>query len=339
MDASADRPQIGRVDVERDAVREAGDELESVLVDLEFEVSLEGVPDDAPMHGWRVLARSEYTVLLGTPVDDASRSWRIAQVAPPRDGSTIAHVRVHPEPQSLRPSRAERGRGLVLRWPEVTRSELDLDRLAVDIVNTGDQRWRPDGDSFAAIGFFTRSGETSGTGSFAFVGGQDPAFALDAGEYARVRVRLDANQWRDLEPGRFEVSATLIDLGVRTEAPLEVELTAEQIAQHQPRIPGAPLSAPDHRRAMEERLEALRALIDASTHLGAVFETITAATSDDDALLGIRELLDCTPDGAGMVYEMSLRRFGPGSIDRFAQEADELARAIERATPGEASAG
>ena len=343
MDPSADRPQIGRIEVDRAALSEPGGTLDSVLGTLEFEVSPEEIPEDTPMQGWRVLARLEYAVALGTPVDDGSTSWRVAQATPPRDGSTIGQVRVHPEPQSLRPSRAHRARGLVLRWPETTRSEPDLDRLAVDVVNSGEQRWRPDGDSFAAIGFFRRPGETAGPGYFGLVGGQDPAFALDQGEYARVHVRLDANQWRDLQPGRFEVSATLLDLGVRTETPLEVELTAAEIAQHQPRTPGARPSAPDERRAMEARLEGLRALHDASTHLDAVLETITAAPSDEAALLGIRELLGCTEDAAGMVYATSLRRFRREYVDRLAEETHELERAIERAieraTPGEASAG
>lgn len=335
MDAAADRPQIGHIDVDRAALSEPGAELGVVLGSLEFEVSNAGIPDGTPMHGWRVLARPGYAAVLGTPVDDGS-TWRIAQVAPPRDGSTIARVQVHPEAHALRPSRAERSRGLVLRWPEATRSEPDLDRLAVDVVNTGDRRWRPDGDSFVAIGFVTRPGERPGSGYFGF-NGPPPAFALDAGEYARVSVTIDSSQWRDLEPGWHEVSATLVDLGVRTEAPLVVELTAAQIEQHRPRTDQARPHAPDHRRMMEQRLEMLHAVLGASDRLGAVLETVRAARSDAEALLGIRELLDCTPDAARAVFETSLRRFRPESVDRLAEEAEELRRTIERAAPGEAS--
>jgi len=132
----------------------------------------------------------------------------------------------------------------VLHWPESTRSEPAFDRLALDVVNTGEHRWRPDGDSFTAIGFITRPGGGPGSGSFAFVGGGPPAFALDPGEYARVHVSLNPNQWEGLEPGRHEISAVLIDLGLRTVASLEVQLTAELIEQHRPgpgraRPPGA----------------------------------------------------------------------------------------------------
>ena len=242
-------------------------------------------------------------------------------------------MQVHPEPQALRASRAERSRGLVLRWPDVTRSEPDLDHLVVDVVNTGEGRWRPDGDSFVAIGFLARAGEAPGSALFGFAGGQAPAFALDPGEYARVHVLLDANQWRDRRPGRHEISATLMDLGVRTETPLEVDLTADLIERHRPPA-GRPASpTPDRRRAMEERLATLRALVDAKRHLGAVLETVTTAESEADALLGIGELLYCPKDAARWVYDTSLRRFGSESIDRVAQEAEGLERELERTAP------
>ena len=235
MDGSRDQPQIGRITVDRSALSEPGAGLADALGALEFAVSTEGVPTDAPASGWRVIARTEYSVVLGAPVDDRSRWWRIAQVAVPRDGSRAADVHVHPDPQPLRSSRAERRRGLVLRWPETTRSEPDFDRLALDVVNAGEHRWRPDGDSFIAIGFIARPNGEPGPGSFALVGGGSPSFALDPGEYARVAVSLGANQWEGLEPGRHEISATLMDLDVRTEPALDVQLTAELIERHRER--------------------------------------------------------------------------------------------------------
>lgn len=334
MDASTDQPQIGRITVDRATLSEHGTELASLLGALDFDVSTEAVPNDAPTSGWRVLARSEYGVVLGSPVGDGSRWWRIAQVSPPRDGSR-ARMQVHPEPQALRASRAERSRGLVLRWPDITRSEPDLDHLAVDVVNAGEHRWRPDGDAFGAIGFLARAGQESGSGFLALTGDQAPAFALDPGEYVRVPVRLGSSQWLDREPGRHEVIATLMDLGVRTETPLEVHLTAELIEQHRPPADRPLPPAAEQRRVMEERLATLRALLAANRHLGAVLETVTTAASDTDALRGIGELLDCPQDGAMLVYNTSLRRFGSESIDRLAGEAEELARELERTTPDE----
>lgn len=334
MEASADRPQIGRIDVDRPALDEAGAELGTVLDGFEFAVSIAGIPDGTPTLGWRVLARPESVVVLGAPVDDGSKSWRIAQVAPPREPGGIAHLSVHPDPLPLRPSRAERARGLVLRWPDVTRSELDLDHLAVDVVNTGDRRWRPDDDSFVAIGFMTRAGEKTGAGYFAFAGGQPPGFALDPGEYARIHVRLDENQWRDREPGRHEVSAMLIELGVRTETPLEVHLTPELIEQHRARVERARPPARERRRALEGRLDGLRALVDARARLGIVVEKVLDATTDEEVLLGVREVLDCTQDAARIVSDTPLLRFGAASMDRVAHEAEILEREVERAEDG-----
>ena len=267
MDASIDQPQIGSITVDRGALSEHGTELASLLATLDLDVSTEALPHDTPPSGWRVLTRLEYAIVLGSPVDDGTRWWRIAQVSPPRDGSP-ARVQVHPEPQALRPSRAERSRGLALRWPEVTRSEPDFDQLAVDVVNTGDERWRPDRDSFMVIGFITRPGNELGVGYFGFVGGGPSPFALDPGDYARVVVHLDGGQWKDLDPGRHEISATLIDLGVRTESPLEVELTA--------RRPQPP--TPDRRPTLEVRLERLRRLKEEVERLEDEIEVEGAAT-------------------------------------------------------------
>ncbi|WP_022894636.1 hypothetical protein [Agromyces subbeticus] len=336
MDASADQPQIGSITVERSALAEPGTDLATALGTLGFEVSTEGVPDDAPS-GWRVLARRADGVLLGAPTTDRPGWWTLAY-ARSRDGQSPADVQVHAEPQRLRPSRAERSRGLVLRWPEVTRSEPDFGRLAVDIVNAGDQRWRPDGDSFASIGFITGPGGSSAAGYFAFAGGGFSAVPLGPGEYARVSVRLDGSQWKDRKPGRHEISATLVDLDVRTESPLEVELTAELIERYRPHDERPRASSPDLRRDLEERLDGTHAILGAQKQFAAVFETVAAATSDEAAVLGIRELLGCSSDAARQVYETPLRRYRAEHIRRLSEEARDLEQRIAQAAAAEASA-
>jgi hypothetical protein len=246
-------------------------------------------------------------------------------------------VRVHPDTFPLRPSRAQRSRGLALRWPEVTHSEPDVDRLAVDIVNTGDGRWRPNGDSFHVVGMLQRSGGGEGASYFGFVGGTDPAWPLDPGEYARVRVTIDANQWRDIEPGPYQVHAVLAELGVRAETPLELELTEELIERHGPR-PSRTRPLSDQRAAMTEHLEMIRGLLAARERMGELMELIATASSDDDARQRIQELLDCPPSAADAVYSASLRRFRPGQVDLLLREADELERAIEQAASDETAA-
>ena len=127
-------------------------------------------------------------------------------------------------------------------------------------------------------------------------------------------MRLNANQWEGLAPGRHEVSATLVDLDVRTETALDVHLTAELIDQHHPR-PGRIHQPPaNRRRALEEHLPRLRALLAAEGQLGQVLETVTTAASDAEALSGIRDLLDCPPDSAALVYNAALRRFGSEKV-------------------------
>ena len=89
---------------------------------------------------------------------------------------------------------------------------------------------------------------------------------------------------------------------------------------------------------MSERLEIIRALLSASGRLGAVVEIVAAASSDDDARRGIRELLDCSPSAAEAVLFAQLRRFRSEHLGHLVQEAEELERALESATPGEPAA-
>jgi hypothetical protein len=336
MESSADRPQIGPLDVDPEALRRPGAEFGALLADLGVATAVT-MPAGTPAQGWRVLRDQPTTgLMLGAPVDERGAVWRIAQVQPGRARTGQAPVSVHPDSFPLRPSRAQRRRGLALRWPEVTRSEPDVDRLAIDIVNVGEDRWRPDGDSFHVIGFLQRPGGGEGTAYLGIVGGTDPAFPLDPGEYARVRVTIDVNQWRDVEPGRYQVHALLAELGVRAETPLEVELTEELIERHRPRT-SRPGSLPDERAAMIEHLEMTRGLLAASERMGELMELISAASSDDDARQRIQGLLDCSTTAADAVYWASLRRFSPSQLRLLALQADELEQAIELAASGDGS--
>ncbi|TFC63087.1 hypothetical protein [Cryobacterium sp. TMB1-7] len=124
----------------------------------------------------------------------------------------------------------------------MTRSAPDLELLAIDIINTGPERWLPQGDSFMVFAALQQSGGTQRGVYFGYVAGQYPALPLDSGEYARVRVEIDSSQWADVHAGPYELHASLIDLGMHCADPLQVELTEQVIRQHLPRhhFPGPP---------------------------------------------------------------------------------------------------
>ena len=106
--------------------------------------------------------------------------------------------------------------------------------FAVDIVNTGDTRWRPDGDGFLVVGTFTAPGVADAGFGWAALG-QGRAVPLDPGEYARVPVSIDGAAWKQLKPGPHDLRALLVDLGLTSVTPLRVDLDAETIARR--RIP------------------------------------------------------------------------------------------------------
>lgn len=91
----------------------------------------------------------------------------------------------------MRASLADRRRGLALRWPAAVRRDAAPDAFAVDIVNTGDVRWEPDGDSFHVMGTAGEPGDGTVSLGWASMGGMR-AVPLDPGEYARVPVQVNS---------------------------------------------------------------------------------------------------------------------------------------------------
>ncbi|MEN5072972.1 hypothetical protein ABE437_04075 [Isoptericola cucumis] len=211
-----------------------GRDLRELLAEL-------GVPDPAttsgglPSDGWRELSSpSPGTVVLGSPVnDDATRWWTGLVSRGARDAQ--AGWRARDDAVALRPSRAERGQGLRLRWAGPTRSTPDLDILAVDVVNDGPDRWLPQqGENFVALGFLRPVNEGCGAVSFGYHPGQRTAVPLDPGEYARGAVTIGASEWARVAPGRHHVHALIPALDLGSDSPLEVELTEEAIARRRP---------------------------------------------------------------------------------------------------------
>jgi hypothetical protein len=235
-----DRPQIGTISVDPGSLDQHGVELLEMLTELGLTLPRE-LPADTPLQGWRVLS-TQYggITVLGAPVDGDRQRWQIGQAQRGYTDPAKRTFSVHPMAQQRRPSSRERAGGLILRWPETTRSAPTIDLLAVDIVNTGAERWHPQGDSFMVFANIRRRNGSKPDMYYGYVGGQNPALPLDPGEYVRTRVVIESFGWDQAEPGAYEVDAVLIDLGVSTSDPILIELTAQEIRDHAPRRPMPP---------------------------------------------------------------------------------------------------
>ena len=251
--------------------------------------------------------------MLGSPVGDGSRWWRIAQVSPPRDGAR-ARMQVHPEPQALRASRAERSRVSSCAGPTSPGrrpTSISSQSTSSTPASTGGG---PTG-LFVAIGFLScPSRRGSGIGSLRFRRRRSGA-GIRTGP---GRVRTGARAARCESVARSAPRAPR-DLGdahgprrANRDAPRGgPDCRAHRAAPtaHRSSAAARPRSASSH----EERLAALRALVDAKRHLGAVLETVTSAASETDASLGIGKLLDCPKDAA---EGRSTKRRSAGSARR-----------------------
>lgn len=242
MEPLDERPQIGMIAVETSVLGQDGIELDVMLTELDLELSGE-MPPDTPRLGWRVLTSVDGVAsTIGAPTDDEGQWWRLGQIMRGQGESTLRLLALHPTSHRRRPSTRDRAGGLSLRWPAVVREAPDLDLLAIDVVNTGGERWFPQGDSFMVFAALRQPGGPAPAVYFGYVAGQYPALPLDPGEYARVRVVIDAGQWNDAHSGPNEVHAFLVDLGLHGADPLLVELTDQDIQSHLPRRPLPPPS-------------------------------------------------------------------------------------------------
>jgi hypothetical protein len=64
---------------------------------------------------------------------------------------------------------------------------------------------------------------------FGYITGRNPASPLDPGEYSRARVVIDSSHWRDIAPRTYEANAVLVDLGLRSKDPLQLDITRDDI--------------------------------------------------------------------------------------------------------------
>jgi hypothetical protein len=323
MASMDDAPRVGDLEVDGDALTGDGMTLSELADELACGVD-DATTTEAPSDGWRVLRRLESgAVYLGSPVDADNRTWRLAQVHP---GEQPPVVRVHPDTLVVRPSRAERRQGLVLRWPSFVEELADPMQLVIDVVNLGHSRWSPEGDSFHAIGALTEPGEV--TFGFAWMSSaQQRAVPLEPGEYARIPVHVqDRATPTELRQGPCDLHVVVVELGLRLTEPLRVELTAEMIARQVAKRNRHRPDAASERRALDRQIDDERVRVDARRSWAAIADVIGSTMSENESIARIAAVLDCTTEQAASVYDSSLRAVGRADADRRDEQLQELIR-------------
>jgi hypothetical protein len=309
MSDSAEHPQIGHLDVPQEVIDEAGVPLGRLAAEFGATVDERGI-EGIPADGWRVLKRWETGwVVVGAPVDASARSWRIAQLGDGHPNAPSRSARVQSETMPLRPSRAERSRGLEMRWPEATRTSIDaaLDGVgfAIDIVNTGESMWRPDGDPFHVVGVIIPAEQKDVGFGWMSGKGNNRAVPLAPGEYARLPVDVGDGQWRDLQPGSYELRAFLPGLAVPSPPPLPLELTAEVIERQRPTPRGTPTPA-EEKKHFEAQIAQSRALQAARQRFSELADAAVSAVSQEAARDEVQRILGVDAMAANAVVHARL---------------------------------
>ncbi|MFE5336504.1 hypothetical protein ACFQ8E_11390 [Isoptericola sp. NPDC056573] len=209
------------------------------------------------------------------------------------------------------PSDPERSRGLVLRWAGPTTTRPDVEHLAVDLVNLGDERWTPLGEErLVAAGILLSAGHEREGFGFALLGSQGIAVPLDPGDYARLPVSIGGSEWARAKPGPAHVRAVLPALSLWTEDPLSVDLSVDAIARHRP--PDRPSTdgpSTDQQDEARRTLDVVSALLSARDRLARVMDEALTAASDDEAVARVAALLGCEDASARTVLHAGLLRF------------------------------
>ncbi|MDQ1218308.1 hypothetical protein [Microbacterium arborescens] len=335
MNPADDLPQLGSSPVDPAALAEAGVTLEELLTSLGLQLDPYTDAADVPADGWRVLRQADGAAFVGAPDPAREGMWFAGQGYPatPERG-----LHPHDEPIPLRPSPAERRAGLVMRWPSIVAADETATDFAVDIVNTGTERWMPTGDDFQTMGAFTRARDESYSFGY-MLSGTPAAVPLEPGDYARVAVGLSRDIWHELEPGTVWLHAHSPGLGLHPE-PLRIELTRERIELGRARTPrrDSRRGRAATRRMLTERIAAARAARAARPSLVAIAEVVADAESDAEIVERLAALLGCPADDASRIYHSPLSHLGPNEHGRMAAEIaqhEATLAGLDRVAPSE----
>lgn len=317
MNPTDDSPQLGSSPVDPTALAEAGVALGQLLASLGLQLDPYTDEADVPADGWRVLRQTDGALFVGAPDPSREGMWFAGQGYPETPGRGL---HLHDEALPLRPSPAERRAGLVMRWPSIVADDDTATDFAVDIVNTGSERWMPTGDDFSATGTFTRTRDASYSIGY-MLSGVPAAVPLDPGDYARVAVTLPREVWHELEPGTVWLHVHSPGLGLHPE-PLQVELTRERIELGRARTPrrNSRGGRSAMRRMLTERIAAARTARAARPSLVAIAEVVADAESDAGIVERVAALLGCSDEDASRIYHSPLSHLGPNEHGRMAAE-------------------
>ncbi|WP_020096892.1 hypothetical protein [Microbacterium sp. 11MF] len=213
----------------------------------------------------------------------------------------------------------------------MARPDAGPDGYAIDIVNTGEVRWEPDGDSFDVVGTVAAVGDASVYIGWATMGGMR-GVPLDPGEYARVPVRIEESAWAKLAPGEHELHALLVPLRVKSE-PLRIGVAPQTIRVAQ--MSNRSRDSGRRLRAMADDLRRQRAIQDAVPRLADIVAAIDGTTAEEDAVSAIEELLGVDSVAAEAVFAASVSDLHPSSAERRRERIAHTERSLERESSGD----
>lgn len=197
-------------------------EVGAELDDTETAAALRDViadPDGIPTlreNGWRLLHADEDHAVFAVPEAPGSEAWDVVHIERRNSEWTYGYSSHGAVPE---PTRAQRGAGLSLVWPEdeIVRRQGDFGDLRILLRNNRREPWEDARGEYHAIAdvIDLKSGEALGDG-YVYIIGVGRSYLLEPGESVSLRVVCDTEVERTLPPGRYGIIAQLGDLGLRS---------------------------------------------------------------------------------------------------------------------------
>lgn len=214
--------QVGPWEVERSALHQVGVSWEEIVSGRFPEENMlpPRAPDDFPSRGWRRLHTSSPSwalevLVLGAPSQTSPGRWVLVQLHRDRNGWQVAT----PASYLPIPVREVRRQGLRLEWsePNFTMTKGSQPEIAVILINDSASPWHPTEEDHGHVQgiVLDRKGNRIGNGWYAHgKAGQLPL--LDQGQQILLPAFLNNPELDELEPGGYQILASLTSLGLRT---------------------------------------------------------------------------------------------------------------------------
>jgi hypothetical protein len=216
--------QVSLWEIDRGALAGPGARLDSLLADRSFDAVTDGWEDGLPQDGWRAVdvtpahGKHGRAELLLAPLPEQDDALALVHLIEQDARWTLSADR---RPVPVYPGKATRRHDLRLGWSRARSARVGRPlKLSITLRNTSSWRaWHNVADDHGPIlGWLAHAdGQSLRPGPFGWAGLGHPLPCLRPGDSVTLPVNVVTPDTETLPPGRYQLKAMVMDLGLRAE--------------------------------------------------------------------------------------------------------------------------